>query len=162
MGHARRRKRRISQLSTLNPQLFCRARFRFVAADAGEAALERGGDDQLGDARFQPMRAIPQDEQIDDVGAEQPEVGVRGEGAAVDERGDDDDVREEGGDDHARGEADAGEALRAAVVFGDGAEGDGPPEVAVDLHVPVFPAGVGWYRKTFDDAGGYRQVKNRR
>ncbi len=37
---------------------------------------------------------------------------------------------------------DAGEAFRAAVVFGDRAELDAPPEAAVDLDVPIFPTGI--------------------
>ena len=60
----------------------------------------------------------------------------------VGQSADDDGIHEQRGGHHFVAKMHAGEAFRAAVVFGDGAKLDAPPKAPVDLNVPVFPTGI--------------------
>src|SRR5205807_5624393 len=58
-------------------------------------------------------------------------------------------VDQDRGRDKTIAEPGAGEAFRAAVIFGHGLESNAPPKVAIDLDVPLIPAGVGGITPVF-------------
>ena len=51
-------------------------------------------------------------------------------------------IYDHGGGDEAIAKLDAGQAFRAAVIFGHGLQDDAPPEIPVNLDVPFLPAGI--------------------
>src|SRR3954470_20652021 len=102
-----------------------------------------GEGDALGDARFQTISADCEEEHENEVEPNDPEMKMAGLQSVVSDQAKVECINQEGGRNKPIAKPRPGEALRAAVIFGHGLEGNAPPEVTVNLDVPFVPARVG-------------------
>src|SRR4030095_3919770 len=52
-------------------------------------------------------------------------------------------IENDHGNDHPVAKPHTGQTLSCAVIFSDGLKRDAPPEIAVNLNIPVVPAAIG-------------------
>src|SRR3989442_15967766 len=84
-------------------------------------------------------------EKIDEsrVHDDRPKIDMRNIQLSIDQKTERNQIENDCRGDKAVAKLDTRQTFRAAMILGDGLEDDAPPKVAVDLNIPVVPAGVG-------------------
>ena len=121
----------------------------FFAVERLQAATGGRGDYEIRKAGFQPIGAPEEDENEKRIKRDPDNVAAPHENGSKQEKAGDGEIHEERGDNHFVAELYPGEAFGAAVIFRDGLKRGYPPEVAVNLDVPVLPPGVGGLAPAF-------------
>src|SRR4029077_5126382 len=125
-----------------------RDRFSF-ARHALQACSKGSKVNQFGYARFQRARARSEKTQESSVKNDWPEINARNANLVVNQQTDRNQIEDDHRNNHPVAKPHTGQTFSCAVIFGDGLKRDAPPEIAVNLNVPVIPAAVGGIAPAF-------------
>src|SRR5439155_8769594 len=100
-------------------------------------------------ARFQRARSRCKKTQESQVKNDWPEINARSVYLVVSQQAYRNQIENDHGNNHPVAKPHPGQTLSCAVIFGDGLKRDAPPEIAVNLNVPVVPAAVGGIAPAF-------------
>src|SRR5207244_11963049 len=85
----------------------------------------------------------PQKQQKQAVGNDRPQLNMRNVELAIDQQTYCNQIKNDRGGDESAAKPNARQTFPAAVVFGDGLKCDAPPEIPIDLNVPLVPPAIG-------------------
>ena len=117
--------------------------------DALQTRAIRSDIDKFRNPAFQcarPGRKKNREEQIRD---DEPKIDVGSVELPINQKTQGNEIEDDGRGNESSAEPDAGEAFRAAVIFGHGLQRDAPPKISVNLNVPLIPTGIGGIAPAF-------------
>jgi hypothetical protein len=134
-----------------------RRRRRSAASDSLQTSAMPGQIDKFRHPRLQRSGAKSKEDEKEQKRNNGPKIEMRSVELAVN-----DDAKRDETDDYGCGnepiaQPDAGQSVRAAVIFSHRLQNDAPPKVPVDLDVPLIPASVDRVTPAFF----FEQLKNR-
>src|SRR5262249_12904425 len=114
-----------------------------------QACSRRGKINQFRYARFQCARSRSEKTQESQVKTDGPQIDVRNVYLVVNQQAYHDQIENDRCGHHPAAKTYAGQELSSYVIFRDGLKRNAPPEVAVDLNVPVVTTTVGGIAPAF-------------
>src|ERR1051325_5941348 len=114
-----------------------------------ETRSMRGEIDKLGDGRLQRARPCSTENKEQQIWNKEPEIDMRGVELVVNKKRESDQIEDDRRRHQSAPESDAREAISTSVIFGHGLQHNTPPEVPVDLNVPIVPARIGGIAPAF-------------
>src|SRR5207237_8505078 len=119
-----------------------RAHKRAATSDSLEPVPLRSKIDNIHHPRIKSSRARGKENKKERIRNDRPKIEMRRVELPVDHHTERDQTNDYGRSDEPVAQPDAGQSLRAGVIFRHRLQNDAPPEVSVNLDVPFVPAGI--------------------
>src|SRR5438105_2826167 len=117
--------------------------------DALQSRTKRTANDNFSNPTFQCARHGRKKNREEQIRDDEPKIDVGSVELPINQKTQGNEIEDDGRGNESSAEPDAGEAFRAAVIFGHGLQRDAPPKISVNLNVPLIPTGIGGIAPAF-------------